>query len=130
MLEHAYARWSHQLSVQAVPFLVYGLNKFILFRRLCRHPHHPLHEVRIERLTNRVDHLHSGSFQGLYKLPLHQVDTLHEGFDGARTLKLIHALRAAALPSIPLTDALAAAPFLRWERSAGLEAAREALTVA
>jgi hypothetical protein len=52
---------------------------------------------------------------------------LHDGFDGARTLKLIHALRANALGSIPLSDALATAPFLRWERSSGLEAARDAL---
>ncbi len=64
------------------------------------------------------------------RTPKVRAQHLHEGFDGARTLKLIHALRAAALPSIPLTDALAAAPFLRWERSAGLEAAREALTLA
>jgi hypothetical protein len=52
---------------------------------------------------------------------------LHDGFDGARTLKLIHALRAKALSSIPLSDALAIAPFLRWERPAGLEAARDEL---
>jgi hypothetical protein len=52
---------------------------------------------------------------------------LHDGFDGARTLKLIHALRAKSLRSIPLRDALAAAPFLRWERPAGLEAARDEL---
>jgi hypothetical protein len=42
-------------------------------------------------------------------------------------LKLIHALRAKALGSIPLSDALATAPFLRWERPAGLEAARDEL---
>jgi hypothetical protein len=55
---------------------------------------------------------------------------LHDGFDGARTLKLIHALRAEALPSIPLNDALATAPFLRWDRAAGLEAARDELAAA
>ena len=52
---------------------------------------------------------------------------LHDSFDGARTLKLIHALRARSLGSIPLSDALTAAPFLRWERSGDLEAVRDEL---
>lgn len=50
-----------------------------------------------------------------------------ESFDAARTLKLVHALRAGALPSPPLAEALAAAPFLAWARSDGLEAARAQL---
>jgi hypothetical protein len=61
------------------------------------------------------------------RTPEVRANHLHDGFDGARTLKLIHALRAKALRSIPLSDALATAPFLRWERSAGLEAARDEL---
>lgn len=37
---------------------------------------------------------------------------MRDWFDGFRTLKLVHALRDAVLPSLPWPDALAAAPFL------------------
>jgi hypothetical protein len=51
---------------------------------------------------------------------------LHEGFDAARTLKLIHSLRDQRLSSPPLTEALARAPFLAWKPADGLSAAGSA----
>jgi hypothetical protein len=38
---------------------------------------------------------------------------IHTWFDALRTLRFIHGLRAARLPSLPWADALATAPFLR-----------------
>jgi hypothetical protein len=38
--------------------------------------------------------------------------SLHEAFDGFRTLKLVHALRDAGLPNLPLDEALQSAPFI------------------
>jgi len=52
---------------------------------------------------------------------------LHGGFDAFRTLKLIHALRAGGLASIPLREALCAADFVDTPPGAALEAIRERL---
>jgi len=39
---------------------------------------------------------------------------LHDSFDGFRTLKLIHALRAGGLADLPIREALARASFISW----------------
>jgi len=55
---------------------------------------------------------------------------LHGGFDAFRTLKLIHALRADGLGSIPLHEALAEAVFIDAPRGAPLEAVNNQLAAA
>ncbi len=52
------------------------------------------------------------------------------GFDAFQTLKLIHALRADGLDSIPLREALAEAPFIELRAGAPLEDVREQLAAA
>ena len=61
------------------------------------------------------------------RTPITRAKHLHAGFDAFRTLKLIHALRAAGLRSIPLREALSRAPFVRVPDGAPLEALRELL---
>ena len=48
--------------------------------------------------------------------PQARLRQLHQGFDAGRTLKLIHALRDMALPSIRLRDAIEDAPFVEIPR--------------
>ena len=61
------------------------------------------------------------------RTPVTRAKHLHGGFDAFRTLKLIHALRAGGLASIPLREALSKAPFVSATNGAGLEALREQL---
>jgi hypothetical protein len=53
--------------------------------------------------------------------PVTRAKHLHGGFDAFRTLKLIHALRAGALASIPLREALSSAPFVASRADGPLE---------
>lgn len=59
--------------------------------------------------------------------PLTRAKHLHGGFDAFRTLKLIHALRAGGLASLPLRDALCGAAFVDTRPGAALEGIREQL---
>jgi hypothetical protein len=61
------------------------------------------------------------------RTPITRAKHLHGGFDAFRTLKLIHALRAGGLASIPLREALSEAPFIRATDRAPLEEVREQL---
>ena len=61
------------------------------------------------------------------RTPTTRAKHLHGGFDAFRTLKLIHALRAGGLASIPLREALSRAPFVRARGDAPLEEVREQL---
>jgi len=61
------------------------------------------------------------------RTPITRAKHLHAGFDAFRTLKLIHALRAGGLASIPLRDALSEAPFVSAADGALLEEVREQL---
>ena len=45
---------------------------------------------------------------------------VHDGFDGFRTLKLLHALRDSGLPDLPLGDALDRASFLSLREGASI----------
>jgi hypothetical protein len=62
--------------------------------------------------------------------PVARIKHLHDGFDAARTLKLIHILRDQRLGSPPLADALEKAPFVTWKRTDGLSAAQSAFLAA
>jgi len=64
------------------------------------------------------------------RTPLTRAKHLHGGFDAFRTLKLIHALRASGLASIPLREALSEAPFVSARDGTALEEAREQLAAA
>jgi hypothetical protein len=61
------------------------------------------------------------------RTPITRAKHLHGGFDAFRTLKLIHALRAGGLTSIPLREALSKAPFVSVPDGAPLEEVREQL---
>jgi hypothetical protein len=61
------------------------------------------------------------------RTPITRAKHLHGGFDAFRTLKLIHALRASGLASIPLREALSKAPFVSAPDGAPLEEIREQL---
>jgi len=61
------------------------------------------------------------------RTPITRAKHLHGGFDAFRTLKLIHALRASGLDSIPLREALSKAPFVTARDGAPLEEVREQL---
>jgi hypothetical protein len=61
------------------------------------------------------------------RTPVTRAKHLHGGFDAFRTLKLIHALRASGLDSIPLREALSRAPFITARDGAPLEEVREQL---
>jgi hypothetical protein len=61
------------------------------------------------------------------RTPLTRTKHLHSGFDAFRTLKLIHALRAGGLASIPLREALSEAAFVSAPSDAPLAAVRERL---
>jgi hypothetical protein len=61
------------------------------------------------------------------RTPITRAKHLHGGFDAFRTLKLIHALRASGLASIPLREALSEAPFVSAPDGAPLEEVREQL---
>ena len=61
------------------------------------------------------------------RTPVTRAKHLQGGFDAFRTLKLIHALRAGGLASIPLRDALAEAAFVRAPSGAPLEQVRKQL---
>jgi len=61
------------------------------------------------------------------RTPATRAKHLHAGFDAFRTLKLIHALRAAGVGSIPLRTALSEASFVRARAGAALEEIREQL---
>jgi hypothetical protein len=64
------------------------------------------------------------------RTPATRARRLHSGFDAFRTLKLIHALRAGGLASIPLREALREAPFVAARDGAPLEEVREQLAAA
>ena len=64
------------------------------------------------------------------RTPATRVKHLHGGFDAFQTLKLIHALRASGLASIPLREALSEAPFVTARDGAPLEEVREQLAAA
>ena len=64
------------------------------------------------------------------RTPATRMKHLHGGFDAFRTLKLIHALRAGGLASIPLREALAEAAFVSARDSAPLEDVREQMAAA
>jgi hypothetical protein len=61
------------------------------------------------------------------RTPATRAKHLHGGFDAFRTLKLIHALRAGGLESIPLREALSEAAFVTARDGAPLEEVREQL---
>ena len=61
------------------------------------------------------------------RTPITRAKHLHGGFDAFRTLKLIHALRAGGLASIPLREALSEAPFVNATDGAHLKELREQL---
>lgn len=64
-----------------------------------------------ETLVEVLDKL--GARDALAKIPASQrLRRRHEWFDGFRTLKLLHGLRDAGLPSLPWREALARAPFV------------------
>jgi hypothetical protein len=87
-----------------------------------------------ERLRARLDE--GGAWEAArigtkrYRNPATRTRQLHGGFDAFRTLKLIHALRAGGLASIPLREALREAPFAAVRDGAPLEEAREQLAAA
>ncbi len=62
--------------------------------------------------------------------PVTRAKHLHSGFDAFRTLKLIHALRAGGLPSIPLREALPMAAFVAARDDTPLAEVREQLAAA
>jgi hypothetical protein len=64
------------------------------------------------------------------RTPATRTKHLHGGFDAFRTLKLIHALRAGGLASIPLREALSEAAFVKARDDAPLEEVREQLAAA
>jgi hypothetical protein len=64
------------------------------------------------------------------RTPATRAKHLHGGFDAFRTLKLIHALRAGGLESIPLREALSEAAFVTARDGAPLEDVREQLAAA
>jgi hypothetical protein len=64
------------------------------------------------------------------RTPATRAKHLHGGFDALRTLKLIHALRAGGLASIPLREALSEATFVTARDGAPLEEIREQLASA
>lgn len=64
------------------------------------------------------------------RTPATRAKHLHGGFDAFRTLKLIHALRAGGLESIPLREALSEATFVTAREGAPLEEIREQLASA
>ena len=64
------------------------------------------------------------------RTPATRAKHLHGGFDAFQTLKLIHALRAAGLASIPLREALREAVFVTARDGAPLEEVREQLAAA
>ncbi len=64
------------------------------------------------------------------RTPVTRAKHLHSGFDAFRTLKLIHALRASGLPSIPLREALSMAAFVTAEDGMPLAETREQLAAA
>jgi hypothetical protein len=64
------------------------------------------------------------------RTPATRAKHLHGGFDAFRTLKLIHALRAGGLASIPLREALSEATFVTAHDGAPLEGIREQLATA
>lgn len=64
------------------------------------------------------------------RTPITRAKHLHGGFDAFRTLKLIHALRAGGLASMPLREALREAPFVAARDGAPLEEVREQLAAA
>lgn len=64
------------------------------------------------------------------RTPATRAKHLDGGFDAFRTLKLIHALRAGGLASIPLRDALSQATFVTARDDAPLEEVREQLAAA
>jgi hypothetical protein len=61
------------------------------------------------------------------RTPATRAKHLHGGFDAFRTLKLIHALRAGGLASMPLREALSEAAFVTARDGAPLEEVREQL---
>ncbi len=61
------------------------------------------------------------------RTPATRAKHLHCGFDAFRTLKLIHALRAGGLASIPVLEALSSATFVTARYSEPLEAIRKQL---
>jgi hypothetical protein len=70
----------------------------------------------------------SGAKRG--QSPTTRARHLHGGFDAFQSLKLIHALRAGGLASIPLREALSQAPFVSARDDAPLEALRGQLAAA
>ena len=64
------------------------------------------------------------------RTPATRAKHLHGGFDAFRTLKLIHALRAGGLASIPLDEALSEAAFVTARGGAPLEEVRKQLAAA
>ena len=52
---------------------------------------------------------------------------IHAAFHGGRTVRLLHALRDAGLPDLPLREALAEAPFVAQRPGESLEAVRNRL---
>jgi hypothetical protein len=64
------------------------------------------------------------------RTPRTRAKHLHGGFDAFRTLKLIHALQAGGLASVPLREALSAACFVAARRGAPLQEVREQLAAA
>jgi hypothetical protein len=55
---------------------------------------------------------------------------IHAAFHGGRTLRLLHALRDAGLPDMPLEQALAEAPFVAQRPGESLESVRDRLELA
>ncbi len=64
------------------------------------------------------------------RTPATRAKHLHGGFDAFRTLKLIHALRAGGLASIPLREALSMAAFVAARGTTPLQEVREQLAAA
>jgi hypothetical protein len=54
--------------------------------------------------------------------PTARLKHFHDGFDAARTLKLLHGLRDQRLRSLPLAEALERAPFVTWKPADGFSA--------
>lgn len=83
-------------------------------RSLIREQAHRDTRVQAERLMETLESLGAleAAEAALAASPRAASKRLHDGFDGFRTLKLVHALRDEGLPDLPMREALARSPFI------------------